>query len=99
MLDARKKCNLEKKQERASKEIKKKVSVSGPTFKFPVGQPCKGGKGSFVKKLKLNERVTVGIIPANQVNVFVKLRTDKDVDSELWTWQGKREIAIVAWRV
>merc|ERR1711988_1021404 len=32
-------------------------------------------------------------------NIWVKLRTDKDVDTELWTANGKREMAIVAWRV
>merc|ERR1712139_39415 len=58
-----------------------------------------GGKGSFVKKLKQNDRVTVGIIPANMPDVFVKLRTDRDVDAELWTATGKRELALVAWRV
>merc|ERR1711937_296378 len=55
--------------------------------------------GSFTRKMKQNERVTVGLIPAETNNVLVKLRTDKDVDAELWTANGKREIAIVAWMV
>merc|ERR1712178_567348 len=92
-------CDKEKKQEEKSKEKKKKLNIEGPTFKFPVGQPCKGGKGNFVMKLKLNQRVPVGVIPSNMPNIWVKLRTDKDVDTELWTANGKREIAIVAWRV
>merc|ERR1712178_218204 len=92
-------CDKEKKQEEKSKEKKKKLNIEGPTFKFPVGQPCKGGKGNFVMKLKLNQRVPVGVIPANMPNIWVKLRTDKDVDTELWTANGKREMAIVAWRV
>merc|ERR1711861_90136 len=70
----------------------------GPTFNFK-SKPCKGGKGSFTRKMKQNERVTVGLIPAETNNVLVKLRTDKDVDAELWTANGKREIAIVAWMV
>merc|ERR1711939_1167300 len=95
----KKTCDKEKKQEKKSKAAKKKMRVTGPTFKFPVGQPCKKGKGSFSMKLKLNQRVNVGVIPANMPNVWVKLRTDKDVDAELWAHDGKREIAIVAWRV
>merc|ERR1712054_493873 len=82
-----------------SKEKKKKLNIEGPTFKFPVGQPCKGGKGNFRMKLKQDQRVVVGKIPANMKDVSVKLRTDRDVDTELWTANGKREIAIVAWRV
>jgi len=50
-------------------------------------------------KLKQNQRVNVGLIPANQYNVKIQLRTDKDVDAELWTAPQKREIAIVAWMV
>merc|ERR1711939_8222 len=95
----KKTCDKERKQEKKSKAAKKKMRVTGPTFKFPVGQPCKKGKGSFSMKLKLNQRVNVGVIPANMPNVWVKLRTDKDVDAELWAHDGKREIAIVAWRV
>merc|ERR1712100_397362 len=89
----KKTCEKEKKQEKKSKAAKKKMRVTGPTFKFPVGQPCKKGKGSFSMKLKLNQRVNVGVIPANMPNVWVKLRTDKDVDAELWAHDGKREIA------
>merc|ERR1711964_199824 len=55
--------------------------------------------GKFTMKLKLNQRVSVGLIPKNQFNVKIQLRTDKDVDAELWTAGGKREIAIVAWMV
>merc|ERR1712093_874597 len=40
-------------------------------------------------------RAKVGIIPANQNNVEVTLKTKKDVDLEVWGPQGK--IAIVAW--
>merc|ERR1712025_1408530 len=54
-----------------------------------------GGKGKFQKKLKRGKRAKVGIIPANQNNVKVTLKTKKDVDLEVWGPQGK--IAIVAW--
>merc|ERR1711934_790282 len=77
---------------------KEKKEAHGPTFNFK-SKPCKGGKGSFTRKMKQNERVTVGLIPAETNNVLVKLRTEKDVDAELWTANGKREIAIVAWMV
>merc|ERR1711959_114413 len=88
----------EKKRRAIAKEKRAKLAAKGPTFNFK-SKPCKGGKGSFTKKMKQNERVTVGVIPANTNNVVVKLRTDKDVDAELWTANGKREIAIVAWMV
>merc|ERR1711907_473291 len=88
----------EKKRRAAAKEKKTKMEAHGPTFNFK-SKPCKGGKGSFTRKMKQNERVTVGLIPAETNNVLVKLRTDKDVDAELWTANGKREIAIVAWMV
>merc|ERR1712196_317117 len=91
-------CKKEKKRRAAAKEKKTKMEAHGPTFNFK-SKPCKGGKGSFTRKMKQNERVTVGLIPAETNNVLVKLRTDKDVDAELWTANGKREIAIVAWMV
>merc|ERR1711939_1090272 len=91
-------CKKEKKRRAAAKEKKAKMEAHGPTFNFK-SKPCKGGKGSFTRKMKQNERVTVGLIPAETNNVLVKLRTDKDVDAELWTANGKREIAIVAWMV
>merc|ERR1711981_1464846 len=99
--NSKKICAKEKKAEKTTKEKKVKAKATGPTFNFNTGSPCKGGKGSFVRKLKLNARVDVGIIPAGMNNVWVKLRTDKDVDTELWTVKNKkqREIAIVAWRV
>merc|ERR1712093_699133 len=40
-------------------------------------------------------RAKVGIIPANQNNVKVTMKTKRDVDLEVWGPQGK--IAIVAW--
>merc|ERR1711981_847008 len=89
----------EKEMARRSAEKKKKHEARGATFKFDTGKPCKGGKGDFTMKLKQDQRVVVGKIPANMKDVWVKLRTDKDVDTELWTANGKREIAIVAWRV
>merc|ERR1712196_90908 len=91
-------CKKEKKRRAAAKEKKTKMEAHGPTFNFK-SKPCKGGTGSFTRKMKQNERVTVGLIPAETNNVLVKLRTDKDVDAELWTANGKREIAIVAWMV
>merc|ERR1712057_62691 len=91
-------CKKEKKRRAIAKEKRAKLAAKGPTFNFK-SKPCKGGKGSFTKKMKQNERVTVGVIPANTNNVVVNLRTDKDVDAELWTANGKREIAIVAWMV
>merc|ERR1711861_89514 len=96
--EAKTTCKREKKRRAAAKERKAKLEAHGPTFNFK-SKPCKGGKGSFVRKMKQNERVTVGLIPAETNNVLVKLRTDKDVDAEVWTANGKREIAIVAWMV
>merc|ERR1712100_1016708 len=96
---AKKICKKEKEMARRSAEKKKKHEARGATFKFDTGKPCKGGKGDFRMKLKQDQRVVVGKIPANMKDVWVKLRTDKDVDTELWTADGKREIAIVAWRV
>jgi hypothetical protein len=96
---AKKICKKEKEMARRSAEKKKKHKARGATFKFDTGKPCKGGKGDFKMKLKQDQRVVVGKIPANMKDVWVKLRTDKDVDTELWTANGKREIAIVAWRV
>merc|ERR1711990_380605 len=96
---AKKICKKEKEMARRSAEKKKKHEARGATFKFDTGKPCKGGKGNFRMKLKQDQRVVVGKIPANMKDVWVKLRTDKDVDTELWTADGKREIAIVAWRV
>merc|ERR1712093_231242 len=98
---AKEKKSKEKKAKATTKEKAAKAKATGPTFNFNTGSPCKGGKGSFVRKLKLNARVDVGIIPAGMNNVWVKLRTDKDVETELWTVKNKkqREIAIVAWRV
>merc|ERR1711937_546201 len=96
---ANKICKKEKEMARRSAEKKKNHEARGPTFKFDTGKPCKGGKGDFTMKLKQDQRVVVGKIPANMKDVWVKLRTDRDVDTELWTANGKREIAIVAWRV
>merc|ERR1712144_181761 len=88
-------CLAEEKANKRKEEEKKEMgSFTGPTFKFEV-EPCKGGKGNFKKKLKQGKRAKVGIIPANQNNVEVTLKTKKDVDLEVWGPQGK--IAIVAW--
>merc|ERR1712188_229406 len=88
-------CIAEEKANKRKEEEKKEMgSFTGPTFKFEV-EPCKGGKGKFQKKLKRGKRAKVGIIPANQNNVKVTLKTKKDVDLEVWGPQGK--IAIVAW--
>merc|ERR1711981_209687 len=70
------------------------MEIEGPTFKFKL-EPCKGGKGKFTKKLKKDARATVGIIPANQNNVKVSLKSKRDVDLEVWGPFGK--VAIVAW--
>merc|ERR1712054_159111 len=94
--EAKTTCKREKKRRAAAKERKAKLEAHGPTFN---SKPCKGGKGSFVRKMKQNARAVVGKIPPNMHNVLIKLRTDKDVDAELWTHNGKREIAIVAWQV
>merc|ERR1711904_218148 len=88
-------CLAEEKANKRKEEEKKEMgSFTGPTFKFEV-EPCKGGEGNFEKKLKQGKRAKVGIIPANQNNVEVTLKTKKDVDLEVWGPQGK--IAIVAW--
>jgi len=80
---------------KAELKIRTSLKTKGPTFKFHT-QPCKGGKGVFKKTLKLNERVNVGLIPAGVFNVKVWLKTKKDVDTELWSADGKT--AIVGWR-
>jgi len=98
VTEAKTTCKREKKRRAAAKERKAKLEAHGPTFNFK-SKPCKGGNRSFTKEMKHNERVNVGLIPANTNNVLVKLRTDKDVDAELWTANGKREIAIVAWMI
>merc|ERR1711990_738426 len=88
-------CLAEEKANKRKEEEKKEMgSFTGPTFKFEV-EPCKGGKGNFEKKLKRGKQAKVGIIPANQNNVKVTLKTKKDVGLEVWGPQGK--IAIVAW--
>merc|ERR1712093_172516 len=84
----------EKANKRKQEEEKEMGSFTGPTFKFEV-EPCKGGKGKSQKKLKRGKRAKVGIIPANQNNVKVTLKTKRDVDLEVWGPQGK--VAIVAW--
>merc|ERR1712100_987468 len=83
----------------------------GDSFTYPKKpNPCLGGKGTFLKKLKENQQITLGEIPAHMANVEVNLRTDKDVDTELWApggnhtkgkkkKEGAKEIAIIAWRV
>merc|ERR1712093_225523 len=76
-------------------KARKNNKINGPGFKFGKN-PCKKGFGTFKQKLVLNQRVNVGLIPAGQVNVKVSLDTDKDVDTELWTEDGKN--AVVAWR-
>jgi len=96
--DAKVICKREKDRRAKALERKAKMAIKGPTFNFK-SSPCKGGKGKFTMKLKHNQRVNVGLIPANQYNVKIQLRTDKDVDAELWTAPQKREIAIVAWMV
>merc|ERR1711924_403132 len=84
MINSKRMCDLEKKKKDAVKEKKQKVAVSGPTFKWDDQHPCKAGKGHFVKKLKQDERVTVGVVPAGIKNPYIKLRSDKDLDTELW---------------
>merc|ERR1712093_224453 len=84
----------DKANERKQKEAAEMGSFSGPTFKFEA-EPCEGGKGNFEKKLDQGKRAKVGIIPANQNNVKVAMKTKRDVDLEVWGPQGK--IAIVAW--
>jgi len=96
--EAKATCKREKKRKAKAAAAKAKLAAEGPTFNFK-SPPCKGGQGSFTKKMKHNQRVNVGQIPAMTKNVEIKLRTDKDVDAELWTYNGKREIAIVAWNI
>merc|ERR1711959_263471 len=96
--EAKATCKREKKRKAEAAAAKAKLAAEGPTFNFK-SPPCKGGQGSFTKKMKHNQRVNVGQIPAMTKNVEIQLRTDKDVDAELWTYNGKREIAIVAWNI
>merc|ERR1711981_216157 len=95
-------CTAQKKAKEIADKGKEKLfkarknnKISGPGFKFGKN-PCKKGFGTFKQKLTLNQRVNVGLIPAGQVNVRVELNTDKDVDTELWTADGKS--AVVAWQ-
>merc|ERR1711881_365428 len=95
-------CTAQKKAKEIADKGKEKLfkarknnKISGPGFKFGKN-PCKKGFGTFKQKLALNQRVNVGLIPAGQVNVRVELNTDIDVDTELWTADGKS--AVVAWR-
>jgi len=94
-------CTAQKKAKEIAAKAKEKlakkrnIKITGPTFKFGKN-PCKKGFGKFTQKLVLNQRVNVGLIPAGQVNVKVSLDTDRDVDTELWTEDGKN--AVVAWR-
>merc|ERR1711959_811875 len=95
-------CTAQKKAKEIADKGKEKLfkarknnKIDGPGFKFGKN-PCKKGFGTFKQKLALNQRVNVGLIPAGQVNVRVELNTDKDVDTELWTADGKS--AVVAWR-
>merc|ERR1712054_671567 len=87
-------CAVEAAKQKAEEE-KKKLQVQGPTFKFHE-DPCKGGSGSFTMKLKFRQRVNVGVIPSNQFNVKVELRTDKDIDAEMWSTDST--VAIIAWK-
>merc|ERR1711939_89462 len=95
-------CTAQKKAKEIADKGKEKLfkarknnKINGPGFKFGKN-PCKKGFGTFKQKLALNQRVNVGLIPAGRVNVRVELNTDKDVDTELWTADGKS--AVVAWR-
>merc|ERR1712100_635433 len=95
-------CTAQKKAKEIADKGKEKLfkarknnKINGPGFKFGKN-PCKKGFGTFKQKLVLNQRVNVGLIPAGQVNVRVELNTDKDVDTELWTEDGKS--AVVAWQ-
>merc|ERR1712224_461452 len=85
----------EKAQKGKEKLLKAKRKIAGPGFKFGK-DPCKKGANTFTQKLVLNQRVNVGLIPAGKVNVRIELNTNKDVDTELWTPDGKR--AIVGWQ-
>jgi len=78
--------------EKTAKE-KKKLKISGPTFKFKK-DVCKGGKGTFKKMMKQGDRAVIGVIPAKQNNVKVFLKSKDDVDLEVWGPFGK--VAIVA---
>merc|ERR1719267_132065 len=101
-MESRKLCAEEKQQERVVKERKAKVAAGADkTFEWNDKHGCKAGSGSFTKKLKQDDRVVVGTIPAGVTDAWVKLRTDKDVDTELWDKSKKyneKEVAIVAWR-
>jgi len=88
-------CSAEEAAKQKAEEEKKKLQVQGPTFKFHE-DPCKGGSGSFTMKLKFRQRVNVGVIPSNQFNVKVELRTDKDIDAEMWSTDST--VAIIAWK-
>merc|ERR1711981_1382872 len=78
--------------EKTAKE-KKKLKISGPTFKFKK-DVCKGGKGTFKKMMKKGDRAVIGVIPAKQNNVKVFSQVKDDVDLEVWGPFGK--VAIVA---
>jgi hypothetical protein len=95
VFSAKKICDADKKaKEKAAKE-KKLLKVHGETFRFK-SEPCKAGHGTFTKKLLLRQRVNIGVVPSNMFNVKVSLKTESDVDAELWTKDS--ELAVVAWK-
>merc|ERR1711959_69147 len=72
-------CAASKAAETKVKSEKKLLNIKGPTFQFKA-DPCSSQKlsdGSFNKKLVLNQRVNVGVIPSGQFNVKVEMKTDK----------------------
>ena len=52
------------------------------------------GEGNFTQEIKKDEIVTVGMIPENILNLYVSLRSDKDLDIQLY---GEDGTAIIAW--
>merc|ERR1711904_437060 len=98
-----KKAKFEAKMKKAlkAKEIKKKKAkalknMPAGKFKFSAN-PCIGGSGKFSQYIKMNKRISIGTIPANQNNVEIYLKSSKDVDVELWDVSGKKSVGVIAW--
>lgn len=62
---------------------------------FDWGADCDAGDGEFRQEVQYRDSVLVGEIPANKRSVFIWLRSDKDVDIQLY--DAATDHALVAW--
>ncbi len=64
---------------------------------FDWGGSCEGGRGTFQQQIEhygnnFENAVTIGTIPSGLKNVYVSLKSDKDVDIRLYDVNGKKII-------